>query len=180
MKATVLFQCFSKTQPFNPSSSCRSQWTFSEPSHQVRTLSLTLRRMNQLWKPPGHTYRYIYILMFLYTNTLTHILTPWGEKSWVPFRRELYTASSFEGRFGNASSVTGYLKHDWKHPMHLALAGGRLWRKLMSVCEHKGHPVEHIILFFPSGDLVSEVWVEICLLRNALGGVSIRVSVVWH
>ncbi len=30
----------------------------------------------------------------------------------VPFRRELYTASSFEGRFGNASSVTGYLKHD--------------------------------------------------------------------
>ncbi len=25
----------------------------------------------------------------------------------VPFRRELYTASSFEGRFGNASSVTG-------------------------------------------------------------------------
>ncbi len=33
--------------------------------------------------------------------------------------------------------------------MHLALAGGRLWRKLMSVCEHKGAPVEHIILFFP-------------------------------
>ncbi len=62
--------------------------------------------------------------------------------------------------------------------MHLTLAGGRLWRKLMSVCEHKGAPVEHIILFFPSGDLVSEVWVEICLLRSALGGVSIRVSVV--
>ncbi len=30
----------------------------------------------------------------------------------VPFWRELYTVSSFEGRFGNASSVTGYLKHD--------------------------------------------------------------------
>ncbi len=44
----------------------------------------------------------------------------------VPFRRELYTASSFEGRFGNASSVTGYLKHDYKHPMHLTLAGGCL------------------------------------------------------
>ncbi len=34
------------------------------------------------------------------------------KKNYVPFRRELYTASSFEGRFGNASSVTGYLKHD--------------------------------------------------------------------
>ncbi len=30
-----------------------------------------------------------------------------------PFRRELYTASSLEGRYGNASSVTGYLKHDY-------------------------------------------------------------------
>ncbi len=30
----------------------------------------------------------------------------------VPLRRELYTASSFEIRFGNASSVNGYLKHD--------------------------------------------------------------------
>ncbi len=39
--------------------------------------------------------------------------------------------------------------------MHLALAGGRLWRKLTSICEHKRAPVEHIILFFPSGDLVS-------------------------
>ncbi len=59
--------------------------------------------------------------------------------------------SSFEGRFGNASSVTDYLKHDYKHPMHLTLAGGRLWRKLMSVCEHKRAPVEHIILLFPRG-----------------------------
>ncbi len=32
--------------------------------------------------------------------------------------------------------------------MHLTLAGGRLWRKLMSICEHKRAPVEHIILFF--------------------------------
>ncbi len=31
--------------------------------------------------------------------------------------------------------------------MHLTLAGGRIWRKLMSVCEHKRAPVEHIILF---------------------------------
>ncbi len=84
----------------------------------------------------------------------------------VPFRRELYTASSFEGRFGNASSVTGYLKHDYKHPMHLTLAGGRLWRKLMSVCEHKRAPVEHIILFFPSGDLVSEVWVDMSVEKR--------------
>ncbi len=61
----------------------------------------------------------------------------------VPWEWERDTASSFEGRFGNASSVTGYLKHDYKHPMHLTLAGGRLWRKLMSVCEHKRAPVDH-------------------------------------
>ncbi len=30
------------------------------------------------------------------------------------------------GRYGNAFSVTGVLKHDYKHPMHLTLAGGRL------------------------------------------------------
>ncbi len=30
----------------------------------------------------------------------------------VPWEWERDTASSFEGRFGNASSVTGYLKHD--------------------------------------------------------------------
>ncbi len=30
----------------------------------------------------------------------------------------------------------------------MTLAGGRLWRKLMSICEHKRAPVEHIILFF--------------------------------
>ncbi len=42
---------------------------------------------------------------------------------------------------------------------HLTLAGGCLWRKLMSVCGHKRAPVEHIILFLSSGDLVSEVWV---------------------
>ncbi len=38
-----------------------------------------------------------------------------------------------------------------QHTMHLTLAGGRLWRKLMSVCEHKRAPVEHIILFFSRG-----------------------------
>ncbi len=59
----------------------------------------------------------------------------------VPWEWERDTASSFEGCFGNTSSVTGYLKHDYKHPMHLSLAGGRLWRKLMSVCEHKRAPV---------------------------------------
>ncbi len=69
----------------------------------------------------------------------------------VPWEWERDTASSFEGRFGNASSVTGYLKHVYKHPMHLTLAGGLLWRKLMSVCKHKRAPVEHIILFFPRG-----------------------------
>ncbi len=52
------------------------------------------------------------------------------------------------GRYGNAFSVTGVLKHEYKHPMHLTLAGGRLWRKLMSICEHKRAPVEHLILFF--------------------------------
>ncbi len=50
--------------------------------------------------------------------------------------------------------------------MHLTLAGGRLWRNLMSVCEHKGAPVEHIILFFPSGDLVSEVWVDMSVEKR--------------
>ncbi len=68
--------------------------------------------------------------------------------------------------------------------MHLTLAGGTmarlaLWRKLMSICEHKRAPVEHIILFLSSGDLVSEVWV----LWNDLGGVPIRVNVSdtrWH
>ncbi len=35
--------------------------------------------------------------------------------------------------------------------MHLALAGGCLWRKLTSICEHKRAPVEHIILFFSRG-----------------------------
>ncbi len=63
--------------------------------------------------------------------------------------------------------------------MHLTLVGGRLWRKLMSVCGHKRAPMEHIILFLSSGDFVSEVWV----LWNALGGVPIRVSVSdtrWH
>ncbi len=63
--------------------------------------------------------------------------------------------------------------------MHLALAGGSLWRKQMSVCGHKRAPVEHVILFLSSGDFVSEVWV----LWNALGGVPIRVSVSdtrWH
>ncbi len=50
--------------------------------------------------------------------------------------------------------------------MHLALAGGRLWRKLTSICEHKRAPVEHIILFFPSGDLVSEVWVDMSVEKR--------------
>ncbi len=50
--------------------------------------------------------------------------------------------------------------------MHLTLAGGRLWRKLMSICEHKRAPVEHIILFFPSGDLVSEVWVDMSVEKR--------------
>lgn len=81
VKATVLFQCFSKTQPFNPSSSCRSQWTFSEPSHPVRTPSLTLRRMNQLWKPPGHTYRYIHSQVLIYKHTNTHTDTMGWESS---------------------------------------------------------------------------------------------------
>ncbi len=64
-----------------------------------------------------------------------------------PYEGNFYAASS-RGRYGNAFSVTGVLKHDYKHPMHLTLAGGRLWRKLMSICEHKRAPVEHIILFF--------------------------------
>ncbi len=50
--------------------------------------------------------------------------------------------------------------------MHLTLAGGRLWRKLTSICEHKRAPVEHIILFFPSGDLVSEVWVDMSVEKR--------------
>ncbi len=50
--------------------------------------------------------------------------------------------------------------------MHLVLAGGRLWRKLTSICEHKRAPVEHIILFFPSGDLVSEVWVDMSVEKR--------------
>ncbi len=50
--------------------------------------------------------------------------------------------------------------------MHLTLAGGHLWRKLMSICEHKRAPVEHIILFFPSGDLVSEVWVDMSVEKR--------------
>ncbi len=50
--------------------------------------------------------------------------------------------------------------------MHLALAGGRLWRKLTSICEHKRAPVEHIILFFPSGDLASEVWVDMSVEKR--------------
>ncbi len=50
--------------------------------------------------------------------------------------------------------------------MHLTLAGGRLWCKLTSFCEHKRAPVEHIILFFPSGDLVSEVWVDISVEKR--------------
>ncbi len=50
--------------------------------------------------------------------------------------------------------------------MHLALAGGRLWRKLTSICEHKRAPVEHIILFFHSGDLVSEVWVDMSVEKR--------------
>ncbi len=68
----------------------------------------------------------------------------------VPWEWELDAASS-RGSYGNASSVTGVLKHEYKHPMHLTLAGGRLWRKLMSICEHKRAPVEHIILFFSRG-----------------------------
>ncbi len=43
--------------------------------------------------------------------------------------------------------------------MHLTLAGGSLWRKQMSVRGHKRAPVEHVILFLSSGDIVSEVWV---------------------
>ncbi len=69
----------------------------------------------------------------------------------VPWEWERDAASS-RGRYGNAFSVTGVLKHEYKHPMHLTLAGGRLWRKLMSICEHKRAPVEHIILFFFKGD----------------------------
>ncbi len=68
----------------------------------------------------------------------------------VPWEWERDAASS-RGRYGNAFSVTGVLKHEYKHPMHLTLAGGRLWRKLMSICEHKRAPVEHIILFFSRG-----------------------------
>ncbi len=83
----------------------------------------------------------------------------------VPFQRELSTASS-RGRYGNASSVTGYMKHDYKHPMHLTLAGGCLWRKLMSVCGYKRVPVAYIILFFPSGDLVSEVCVDMSVEKR--------------
>ncbi len=64
-----------------------------------------------------------------------------------PSEGNFYAASS-RGRYGNAFSVTGVLKHEYKHTMHLTLAGGRLWRKLMSICEHKRAPVEHIILFF--------------------------------
>ncbi len=86
-------------------------------------------------------------------------------KQTVPFLRELNTASS-RGRYGNASSVTGYLKHDYKHPMHLTLAGGHLWRKLMSVCGYKRAHVAYIILFFPSGDLVSEVWVDMSVEKR--------------
>ncbi len=95
-----------------------------------------------------------------------------------PYEGNFYAASS-RGRYGNAFSVTGVLKHEYKHPMHLTLAGGRLWRKLMSICEHKGHLWNTLSSFFSSGDSVSEVWV----LWNALGGVPIRVSVSdtrWH
>ncbi len=42
-----------------------------------------------------------------------------------PSEGNFYAASS-RGRYGNAFRVTGVLKHEYKHPMHLTLAGGRL------------------------------------------------------
>ncbi len=44
--------------------------------------------------------------------------------------------------------------------MHLALAGGRLWRKLTSICEHKRAPVEHNYPLFFKGDRqrMPEAW----------------------
>ncbi len=64
--------------------------------------------------------------------------------------------------------------------MHLTLAGGSLWHKQMSVCGNKRAPVEHVIIFFClQGTIVSEVRV-LCLLWNALGGVTIRVCTFWH
>ncbi len=43
------------------------------------------------------------------------------------------------------------LKHEWKNPMHLTLAGGSLWRKQMSDCGNKRALVEHVILYFQRG-----------------------------
>ncbi len=74
-----------------------------------------------------------------------------SQVAYVTIVQREWERDTASGRFGNASSVTGYLKHDYKHPMHLTLAGGCLWRKLMSVCEHKRAPVEHIILLFSRG-----------------------------
>ncbi len=77
---------------------------------------------------------------------------------YVPFRRELYAASS-RGRYENAFSVTGL----WS--MNENTQCTWLWNTSSS--------------FLSSGDFVSEVWV----LWNALGGVPILVSVSdtrWH
>ncbi len=56
-----------------------------------------------------------------YLNLFKLLLLSQSNPTAVPFRRELYTASSFEGRFGNASSMTGYLKHDLKTPNALGI-----------------------------------------------------------
>ncbi len=97
----------------------------------------------------------------------------------IPFRRELYAASS-RGRYGNDFNVTGVWTMNEKNTMHLTLAGGSLWRKKMSICGNKRAPVEHVILFFClQGTFVSEVWV-LCMLWNVLGGMLIRVSASWH
>ncbi len=67
-------------------------------------------------------------------------------------------SGSSSGRYGNASSVTGV----WSMittPNALDIGSGRLWRKLMSICEHKRAPVEHIILFFQGGPTgMPEAW----------------------
>ncbi len=99
-----------------------------------------------LWKPWFiFPVLLISLIMFLAdkTSQVTYVTI-------VPWEWERDAASS-RGRYGNAFSMTGVLKHEYKHPMHLTLAGGHLWRKLMSICEHKRAPVEHIILFFSRG-----------------------------
>ncbi len=86
----VVIQSFQTVTPRDPS----NRWSHSRGPH---------------WSSHNYTYnlwsKKKAVLHYGKPSQVTYVTI-------VPWEWERDTASSFEGRFGNASSVTGYLKHD--------------------------------------------------------------------